>query len=528
MNISIIDNVDPSNQSKVVPVKIVSEDIEEKYVDLFKNIQGNILKGHGREFGKHIFIKFSEGKEAQVKEWIRAKVKITSAWDQHNQAKERKHNRRDRGYSPKDPVFLKGIDNISFFNFFLSGNGYKFLNLRPPGNEDLHEHFTDGIKIAGEDLRDPDPKTWEEGFQKTADALIIIANSVQGELEREEQTLRNDIKGIAEILVSEKGIMHYKDNDRSKPLEHFGYVDGISQPLFIKDDEKVEGAGGSNKWDPYAPLNLVLVKEGSKKNGYGSFLVFRKLEQNVLEFYRQTDALANKLHAFPIEAATLVFGRKKTGTPLFTGDKSNTPIKSPNLFNNFNYQNDPNATVCPFHAHSRRANPRNPVPHEREHQIVRRGMSYGERRLGFIDRPRTGVGLLFMCFQSNIRNQFEYLQMLANGLDPNNPNENPSEPLDPVIGQCFKEEILPPQRWQFKGRVKEHVFVNKSIKHDPTLNDIHVANDSQGRNIVTLKGGEYFFAPSISFLRNLSEEPPRRLMTEVLTNDLEKTGWANR
>jgi deferrochelatase/peroxidase EfeB len=71
-------------------------------------------------------------------------------------------------------------------------------------------------------------------------------------------------------------------------IEHFGFRDGISQPLYYQAD-MVEAAPGSDTWlpraNPAAALNLVLVNDpfASKKeeDSFGSYLVFRKLEPNV-------------------------------------------------------------------------------------------------------------------------------------------------------------------------------------------------------------------------------------------------------
>ena len=83
--------------------------------------------------------------------------------------------------------------------------------------------------------------------------------------------------------------------------------------------------------------------------------------------------------------------------------------------------------------------------------------------------PEKGVGLLFQCCQADLRDQFEYLQRRAN------------DAADPIIGQptghSFPDLEFPkvynkPDR----GRFGFHGFV-------------------------TMKGGEYFFVPSKSFLR---------------------------
>ena len=64
-------------------------------------------------------------------------------------------------------------------------------------------------------------------------------------------------------------------------------------------------------------------------------------------------------------------GNAKAGEPLADAADPHS--------NNFHFDNDPRGALCPFHAHIRRANPRNtdPAKGSRPPRIVRRGMSYG-------------------------------------------------------------------------------------------------------------------------------------------------------
>jgi deferrochelatase/peroxidase EfeB len=157
--------------------------------------------------------------------------------------------------------------------------------------------------------------------------------------------------------------------------------------------------------------------------------------------------------------------------------------------NNFNYQPDLTGLRCPLHAHIRKMNPRGEAEaeiesEERQHRIARRGITYGERYDGLQDRPAVGelpsknVGLLFMCFQSNIENQFEFLQKRwANRKDLPRADSF----IDPVIGQHHAPED---QRWSVAWGDANKVSFS-----------FH--------GFVKLKGGEYFFAPSISALKNI-------------------------
>ena len=220
----------------------------------------------------------------------------------------------------------------------------------------------------------------------------------------------------------------------------------------------------------------------------GSYLVFRKLEQHVRAFkeYEQQFAQVLGLTGEDVKrAGALVMGRFEDGTPVVL---RGTPGMSVPVPNNFTYEADPDGGKCPFQAHIRKVNPRQPgVP-----RIVRRGITYGKREKEPQDNPRLeelplgGVGLLFMCYQRNIAQQFEVLQYLyAN--DPRIPGKQ--EPgIDPIIGQPGGNgvgQLKWPARWN-----------DPQEKHKPF--DFH--------SFVTLKGGEYFFAPSIHFLKIIDQE----------------------
>jgi deferrochelatase/peroxidase EfeB len=111
---------------------------------------------------------------------------------------------------------------------------------------------------------------------------------------------------------------------------------------------------------------------------------------------------------------------------------------------------------------------------ELAHQIVRRGMTYGPHDPGDPGAPAEdhGSGLLFMCFQSSIEAQFEHI--FKNWV--NDPAFSRSRTgRDALIGQGPSEM----QQWPRKdGNFVPFAF----------------------ERCVTLKGGEYFFAPLKSAL----------------------------
>ena len=237
---------------------------------------------------------------------------------------------------------------------------------------------------------------------------------------------------------------------------------------------------------------------------FGSYLVFRKLEQNVRGFYEREEQLARWLGlkgSAMHKAGALIMGRFRDGTPLTssTVDGMNEGVP-----NNFNYADDTDGTKCPFSAHIRKVNPRgdsarvqgepstsnwNPLlqDQERRRRIVRRGIPYGVRKVEPKSDPRReqmptrDVGLLFMCFQGSLANQFGFLQkMWANSPDFVSKNTG----IDPVAGQHGQHPCPAPQQWPVKwGKPEMAPF--------------------DFRGFVTMKGGEFLFAPSLQFLKRL-------------------------
>lgn len=171
-------------------------------------------------------------------------------------------------------------------------------------------------------------------------------------------------------------------NRKWQAIEHFGFRDGISQPLFLKEDiERVAKEQGTDKWNPTAPLELVLVKDplGEGDHSFGSYCVYRKLEQDVRGFKEAERELARKLGLSgknAERAGALAVGRFRDGTPVTLSPTEQNPEP---VSNNFNYDEDQEGTKCPFHAHIRKTNPRGDkndryqtLEEHRANRIVRR------------------------------------------------------------------------------------------------------------------------------------------------------------
>jgi len=240
-------------------------------------------------------------------------------------------------------------------------------------------------------------------------------------------------------------------------------------------------------------------------------------------------------------AETMV-GRRMTGAPLIDIE---TGLAIPGVndrgVNGFLFDADPDGLACPLGSHIRRANPRtgdvpagvdgpidrllvmlglttrrlkNPtsstLPWERNttvwpylrheddavasarfHRILRRGREYGER-IGISEaldpnRPDPKAGINFLCLNSNINRQFEFVQgaWIMNSKFASLTGEQ-----DPLIGNRQPFPVPPispaPQRTDGFTRPGEMPERRRSIGVP---------------QFVTVKGGAYFFLPGLKALK---------------------------
>ena len=273
-------------------------------------------------------------------------------------------------------------------------------------------------------------------------------------------------------------------------VEHFGYADGRSQPIFFKKD--LDNEGPATTWNAAAGLSLALIKDRGvpDESAYGSFLIYRKLEQDVRGFVLREQALAAEMgleEGDRERAGAMAVGRFRDGTPLATAGAASSL-----LINDFGYEGDPDGAKCPFHAHIRKANPRGEATElgalevQNAIRIVRRGIPYGTRTdlpgasVAPETLPSADVGLLFMCFQRTVETQFKKIQQ--QWANASGSPVSKGKGSDPVIGQG----ISIAQQWPTK-------YGNKESPHNATFG-----------SFVKMKGGEVFFAPSIPALAHLA------------------------
>ena len=435
---------------------------------MLNDLQGNILKGHGRPHTSNIFVSFKANQAAAAIAFIHSVgADVTTALDQLTSAQVFKATGKGGG---------------EFIAFFLSARGYDALGLvqvRPQSAA-----FVAGMKQRP--LADPAPEGWSLPFRDEIHAMLLIADESpagRDALQAQYQARIGQTSGAVRILGIVQGDALI--NSDKNGIEHFGYVDGRSQPLTLQEDVDHDARhGGIDQWDPAIHLSQVLVKcpGGLLEVSHGSFFVFRQLEQNVRGFKETEEKLGVAQGGIGELAGATVVGRFENGTPVATAAADATVANG--VPNNFNFDSDPAGLKCPLAGHIRKTNQRTPA--SKSHLMARRGIPFGARSDGPNDgktenKPSGGVGLLFMAYQSSIENQFEVTQRIwANSeFFPPGPGR---VGIDPVIGQVPAGNAASPQQF-------------------PDVWGVSLGKPTLFSGFVKMLGGEYFFAPSISFLK---------------------------
>jgi deferrochelatase/peroxidase EfeB len=326
--------------------------------------------------------------------------------------------------------------------------------------------------------------------------------------------------------------------------EPFGFADGISQPTLDWSGRRTPGTdadleygnliaagefllGYPNEYGHYTPRPVLAsgapgaaaLAEAPDQPGWrdlgrnGSYLVLRQLAQDVPGFWRFMAAQNSALGM--VGLAEMMVGRGINGEPRIAEAQRAIPgvdAKARDR-NGFTYEADLEGLGCPFGAHIRRANPRtgdmpggrqglvsqlvtllglreddprdDVVAASRFHRVLRRGRRYGPElspeRAVAQDAPDAPRGLQFICLNANISRQFEFVQNAwlqgphFAGLDGE---------TDPMLGT----------RGARLGGGPADCFSAPQVG-GPSL---VVRELSQ---FVTLRGGGYFFLPSLRAIR---------------------------
>jgi Dyp-type peroxidase family len=462
---------------------------------MLKDLQGNILDGHGRRSTRHLFIRFGADAGA-ARAFVRKLAPLVkSAQSQLIEA---------------EAFRATGISGKPFVGLLISAAGYQALgvaNKAPQPNDG--GAFSQGMLARAALLDDPPAAQLDAPYRSKLHAMILIGADPDGPnswdsaaAEQVETQILNLMGNAAQIVHREIGRAIFRNNgagpdgkDKIEGIEHFGYVDGRSQPLLLAEliERERDETDGISVWDPSFPLKQVLVADpGSPRpaTAFGSYFVFRKLAQNVRAFKKAEEKLGELGNPDLGElAGAMLVGRFEDGTPVVLQKEEGADAPVPN---NFDYAGDTDGLRCPIHAHIRKTNPRGdtvrefgvPLADERSHIMARRGMTFGKRNrvLDPTDAPTQGVGLMFMSFQSSLAAGFEFTQASW----ANNPGFlRGGTGRDPVIGQRGTKPSVP---LQVREKWGSRAAATKAVAFE---------------GFVTHKGGDYFFAPAISTIAAL-------------------------
>ncbi len=470
------------------PVVWKDWDQDQDLLAFLADLQANILKGHGRDFTANVFLSFAGMKPGAIRSLLeKLSYLTTSALDQLRSAEAFK---------------LTGVSGGRIVCVFLSRGAYEKLEA-PAGQTPADPAFQGGMRqrgglpeitfgggitVAG--LNDPPPADWEKAgpwapAHASPDAMILIADDDEDKVTAGAQAVQRIINGSGAVQLGiDRGLAQRRKQTGGDPkgegIEHFGYVDGRSQPLFLAEDLAKESQAHWNA--TFKPSQFIVADPaGCTPVSAGSYFVYRKLEQDVKAFKEDEEAL-DKAFAKPIgeRAGALVVGRYEDGTPVSLG----VDPTAGNPINDFNYQGAA-GKLCPARAHIRKLNPRT-IPDddfERRRIMARRGITYGLRAPrdddgDFSDEPTGGVGLIFMAYMADISEQFEFTQAAwAN----NAAFPNPGAGVDVVLSQ------------------RPNPAGGSEIQWDDERSGQTASFDFKTR--VKLVGGDYFYAPPVSFLQ---------------------------
>jgi len=474
-----------------------------------KDIQGFLLKGYGKMRATRYFL-LRLNDRILAKKWLE-NLSNSVADGEHKPAEK-------------------------CLNVAVTHPGLVALGLSADNLKDFSKEFKEGLdtdhrnRILG-DLGTNGAENWEFGYNKkraNKDPLFTEDNIhfMLMVFARDEEILKIYCREIEEefkehkleIIVPLDGCL-LEDNKI-----HIGFRDGISQPSIagVDSDKHPNNTvatgefilGYKNEYGVYPDTPFIYDDKqgdvsllpidpggsGKRDLGFnGSYLVYRKMEEKVDAFWGYTNEKTKKDNGEPnidesIKLASKMVGRWPNGSPL-----AKFPDKMPEGLSNddnFGYQpDDKEGLKCPFGSHMRRNNPRDAfednspelsVKLTKKHRIIRRGRSYGEPLVSSPTNhhPKDKIGLHFMCFNADISDQFEFVQHTW----ANFPRfENLYNDPDPITG--VRDVAMTGEKLVQNFTVQAEP-VNKCYKDLPLF--------------VNVKGGSYFFFPSISAIRYLS------------------------
>jgi Dyp-type peroxidase family len=501
-------------------------------------IQGNLFPGFNKDHVRLIFLRMDD--PVAAKRWIKqissCVATAREVWDFNRLFSNTKCR---RGF--------EGTVKATWVNVALSYGGLKKL-VGEEVNQFADEAFQNSARRSGAD--------WIVGGRgNEVDVVVIIAADDPVDLDAAARRVRDDIyapnretTGGVYVVFEQGGAA---GDGVMRGREHFGWADGVSQPGLrgrlseapedvltqresddpdqglpgqdvIWPGEFAFGYSGQDRHKPVEAEGPDSLKSRGKwaapswaKNG--SYLVFRRLRQDVGAFHRFLHEEGRRHGVRPEALGARLVGRWPSGAPLVLTPITDDPALGGDKQANNDFEfgpadddegrrvpRDPDGLLCPFSAHIRKTYPRdetvapgdlNPYrdlrPEEtlnesdtQTHRLLRRGIPYGPSSDSTPEKPVDDAidrGLLFMAYMTSIEEQFEFVsRRWLNDAD----FKRPATGVDPILGQVAGTDK--------RGSIKT-VLPNQA-------NIVEIGLEEW----VATTGGGYFFAPSISALQHLA------------------------
>jgi Dyp-type peroxidase family len=477
-----------------------------------REIQGNIVAGFNKDSTSYLFLALPDD-PARARAWLAELVGQVATAEEVKQFNDLfraiRLRRGDR----------EGAVEAAWMNLAFTHEGLGKLGVAETELDQFPEEFREGMrrrKATIGDVGDNDPERWPNDLgTRTIHALMIVAADSVEDLHREVLYFIGHAASHGVSLVFQQDGTTRSD---APGHEHFGFRDGISQPAIrgltessypgsSQEDGKHQDlvAGGefvvgyprerSSTWD----LDDDPLSPRPEWAENGSYLVFRRLRQDVKGFQDFLAAEAARRETTVDLLGAKLVGRYRSGAPLVgAGDAAQDPgttdpeVLGKARINAFGYAGDPKGTQVPRAAHIRKTYPRDQQASGGElgerPRILRRGIPFGQSfRHGTPADSPFGAdpqfpddrGLCFVCYQRSIRDQFERIQCTWVNQEA---VPEAGDGVDAVASQASAE-----RRLRIPGTAADPVHLPKQW--------------------VATTGGEYFFSPSIGALKRLSRRP---------------------
>ena len=389
-------------------------------------IQGDVLEGLQKNIENFVFFKIINSVyfKTLIKQYVVSRV--TSAEQVNNWGT---IIRRRKGFVQARSDRFHGL-NLGFSHNGLTQLIRAGLPKLDPAFDRGADH-QDTIKA----LNDPPRSTWLKEFvADRIDGVFLVTGPDRPSVTLHSNEVLRLLGASIKVVYSEIG------NTRpgaERGHEHFGFLDGVSQPgirgLTESSDPRYRPGQGLPGQDLLWPGELVFgysgqdpydpVKKGSSppmaaswlRNG--SYMVFRRLEQKVPEFRKFVAEQAARLGMDRELLAARMVGRRRSGAPLELAPLHDNPALGADATrnNDFEFGDDPFQRRCPYAAHIRKAYPRDDTASAAEverHRIIRRDPVWsrgGAQRNHDAAQPGTDVRVLSDLDRAAVRVHTEEL-----------------------------------------------------------------------------------------------------------------------